>query len=133
LGKDGLVIPWIVRVILLLIGMVREEVAITIVMVLELTEQVAEETAKLKIDAEHTGVPIVKSVGKVIFIAGLLPRVCPSRKLNVKMEAAIIEVEDRDSEALELLNVEAVAVTVALRCKISNELRFQMKDKIVGV
>jgi hypothetical protein len=109
------VTPSIIKVTLLFAGINEDEVVRFTVTVFELTEQVTDETAIPLIEQEQTEVPIVKSVGNVIFIAGLLPNCLLSKKLKVKLETAFITVEVRTRVPFELLKVAAVAVMVALR------------------
>lgn len=124
--------PCMVKVMLELEGR-DDDVVSTAVMILLLTEQVAEETVLPMIEAEQRGVPIVKSVGNDNFNAALLPKDCPSRKLNVYVEAETIEVEESTRVALELLKVLAEAAIVALSCKYSSELRLKINERVVGV
>jgi hypothetical protein len=118
LGTEGFVAPWIVIVILLLDD-IEDEAVVMIVITLELMVHELLETDNPKIDIAQIGDAMIKSVGMVSLMAGLLPRPCPFKKLKVKIDVAAMEVVDSESIPFELLNVVAVAVTGVVSSKYS--------------
>jgi hypothetical protein len=118
LGSEGFVAPWIVIVILLLDD-IDDEAVVMIVITLELMVHELLETDNPKIDIAQIGDAIIKSVGMVSLMAGLLPKPCPFKKLKVKIDVAAMEVVDSESTPFELLNVVAVAVTGVVSSKYS--------------